>query len=38
MTVVGRFKFQNASQLFIGVHHELLFVVAMLVSNPDLAP
>jgi hypothetical protein len=28
----------EASQLFIGVQHELLFVVGMLVRDPDLAP
>ena len=30
-----RFEFHEHGQLFVGIH-ELLFLVAMLVSNPDL--
>jgi hypothetical protein len=33
-----RFKFEKRCQLFIRVHNEKLFVVAMRVSYPDCSP
>jgi hypothetical protein len=33
-----RFKLPKRSQLFIGVHHETLSVVAMRVRNEDCSP
>jgi hypothetical protein len=33
-----QFKFDERSQLFIGVHNEPLSVVAMCISDPDRSP
>jgi hypothetical protein len=32
------FRFQKCRPLFIGTHNEMLFVVAMRISNPDCSP
>jgi len=33
-----QFKFNKRSQLFVGLHNEMLPIIAMCVSNPDRSP